>query len=80
MDTYTLKERKDSNEYHLFVCTTRNNECYPAQKSICEEMNKSENVRNIFVCKDEDEARIRCANIGHQVCGTCVSHLYETYD
>ena len=80
MDTYTLKERKDTDEYHLFICTNRNKKCYPAPQSVCQEMHNSESIRNIFVCKDEDEARIKCAEIGRQVCGTCVSHLYETYN
>lgn len=31
-----------------------------------------------FTCKDEVEARKKCAELGRKVCGTCVSHLYKT--
>lgn len=33
-----------------------------------------------FACLTEDSARKSIAEIGRGVCGTCVSHLYETYD
>jgi hypothetical protein len=42
-------------------------------------MDKTQNERNIFVCKNEQEAREECAKHGRKVCGTCVSHLYTTY-
>ena len=80
MAFYTLKERQSSNEYHLFVCTNRDDKCYPNSNSICNKMHKSESIRNEFICENEDTARIKCAKIGREVCGICVSHLYETYD
>jgi hypothetical protein len=42
-------------------------------------MDKSESTGNIFACADEDLARKKCAEIGREVCGICVSHLYTTY-
>ena len=42
-------------------------------------MEKSESSGNVFACQSEDEARLECAKKGRQVCGICISHLYETY-
>lgn len=42
-------------------------------------MDKSENKGNIFTCTTEQEAREKMAAIGRKVCGTYVSHLYESY-
>ena len=42
-------------------------------------MKKDESSGNFFACYTEDEARLACARIGREVCGVCVSHLYETY-
>jgi len=80
MDAYTLKEKKDTQEFHLFKGRMTTEGCTSNLSSICKEMTKSESSRNIFSCKDEDDARVRCATIGRQVCGTCVSHLYESYN
>jgi len=46
--------------------------------SIYEKMNRSESEKTIFTCKDESTARLKCAKVGRQVCGICVSHLYTT--
>jgi len=42
-------------------------------------MNKEESEKKIFACKDENEARKRCAEIGRDVCGVCVSNLYASF-
>jgi hypothetical protein len=35
---------------------------------------------NIFTCKDEQEARLKCATIGREVCGVCISSIYASND
>ena len=79
MKAYTLKEKKDTNEYHLFEGDFTPDGCTSGSFSICEKMKKSESKKNIFTCKTEDEARVKCAEQGRKVCGVCVSHLYTTY-
>lgn len=83
MKAYSLKKRKDTAEFHLFEgeflsdktkCNT-----HLTKKSVCKEMNQNESEKNIFVCQDENQARLHCAEKGREVCGTCVSHLYTTY-
>ena len=80
MDAYTLKKKKDTGELHLFKGEMTDDACTSKQISICEKMNKSESAGNKFACYNEDEARKKCAEIGREVCGICVSHLYTTYD
>ncbi len=82
MKAYTLKKRKETEEYHLFKgdflgskkCNTN-----LVKTSICKMMNIDENEGNIFTCEDEDHSRLKIAEIGKQVCGVCTSHLYTTY-
>jgi len=76
---YTLKEDKDTRELHLFRAKpTVKNKCKPNIDSICTVMNKNQSVRNVFACLSEDDARLKCAEIGREVCGNCVRHLYKT--
>ena len=79
MDAYTLKRKKDTNEYHLFKGKMTEDGCTSGQVSICKKMERDDSSGNIFACKTEDEARLECAKKGRKVCGICVSHLYETY-
>lgn len=76
MDAYTLKKKKKTLELHLFKGSMTENGCNSLDISICNKMAKSESEGNTFTCFDEDEARITCAQLGRDVCGTCVSHLY----
>lgn len=79
-DACTLKKKKDTEELHLFKGKkTEANKCNSGKYSICKKMENSDSENNIFTCKYEDAARIECAKQGRQVCGPCVSHLYETY-
>ena len=79
-DAYTLKQKKDTEELHLFRGSfTENENCTSGAMSICQKMKTGESVGNCFACKTEDAARTECATIGRQVCGICVSALYETY-
>jgi len=79
MDAYTLKKKKDTGELHLFKGRMTDDACTSKQVSICEKMDKSESEGNKFACHNEDDARTKCAEIGRNVCGICVSHLYETF-
>lgn len=78
-DAYTLKQMKDTDELHLFRGHFTEKACTSGDRSLCEKMEKTSSEGNRFACKTEDEARLECARIGRQVCGTCVSNLYATY-
>ena len=76
MNYYTLKEN-ETGELHLFeVRKKQDGKCSSADESICGAMKKNDKYH---LCLKEKEMRIKCAEIGRQVCGTCVSHLYENY-
>lgn len=80
MKAYTLKKKKDTEEYHLFEGDfTIVPNCNSKQKSICKKMDKSESEGNSFTCYTEKLARNRIAEIGRPVCGICTSHLYTTF-
>jgi hypothetical protein len=79
MDAYTLKKKKNTEEYHLFQGKMTKEGCTSNQVSICEKMDKSESAGNIFACEEENSARKKCSRIGKAVCNICVSHLYTTY-
>lgn len=77
---YTLKQKKETEELHLFEGEfTEPGKCNSGATSICEKMAKADSSGNIFACKNENDARTQCAQIGRKVCGVCVSHLYATY-
>lgn len=82
MLAYTLKKRKDTEEYHLFegnLLYIKKCDTNLVKESICKMMGIDENDGNIFTCEDEDQARLRIAKIGKQVCGVYTSHLYANY-
>lgn len=79
MKAYTLKRRKDTEEYHLFKGDFSIQPCTSKNESICKKMIKSESQENAFTCFTEEQARKRIAEIGRSVCGVCTSHLYTTY-
>lgn len=77
---YSLLRRKDTEELHLFEGDMQPDKtCTVPNKSICLMMIKAESDKTIFSCKNENDARVSCANQGRKVCGVCVSHLYATY-
>ena len=80
MKAYTLKRRKDTEEYHLFEGDfTNNGNCNSNKISICKKMDNSESQGNAFACFTEEQARRQIAEIGRPACGVCTSHLYTTY-
>jgi len=79
MDAYTLKKKKDTGEYHLFIGKMTAEGCTSREISICGKMNKSESSGNSFGCEEEDSARKKCSKIGKAVCRDCVSFFYTKY-
>lgn len=79
MKAYTLKKRKNTEEYHLFEGDFSIEPCTSNKLSICKKMDKSESLGNTFMCYTEDKARKRIAEIGRSVCGVCTSHLYTNF-
>jgi hypothetical protein len=79
MKAYTLKRRKDTEEYHLFEGDFSKEPCTSVNESICKKMDKSESQGNAFTCYTDEQSRKRIAEIGRSVCGVCTSHLYTTY-
>ncbi|HEX7493600.1 MAG TPA: hypothetical protein VF346_05225 [Bacteroidales bacterium] len=79
MDAYTLKKKKGTGEYHLFLGKMTAEGCTSKEVSICGRMDKSESSGNDFACEEEDSARKKCAKIGKAVCGECVSQFYISY-
>lgn len=82
MDSYTLKQHKETGELHLFKGKMNPPDsdyaCTSETSSQCEEMTWDDSAGNRFGCKTEDQARKLIAEIGREVCGTCVSTLYTT--
>ncbi|WP_337967216.1 hypothetical protein [uncultured Flavobacterium sp.] len=79
---YTFKKEKDTHEIHIYEgnFTDTPTPCNSDPQSICKDPNKatSLNIPNA-VCLNENEARQKASEIGRNVCGVCVSHLYTTY-
>jgi hypothetical protein len=79
---YSYFELELTSEIHIFEGEfTLGAGCNLRYLSICEKISrKGDNSKQITVCLNEDEARKKAASIGRIVCGTCVSHLYESYE
>ena len=74
MKAYTLKKKKDTEEYHLFEGDfTDSPNCNSNQLSICKKMDKVESEGNSFTCYNENQARkeffdsLKINNGGHQI-------------
>lgn len=77
---YTIKERKDSGEFHLFDGLMQNKDyCSVSSWSLCSSVEENETVSEGIGCLTEDQARIEAAKIGRAVCGNCIKTLYATY-
>ena len=58
---YTLKQKQDTDELHLFEATLNTEgTCTPQNESVCKKMKKAESVSNIFACQSESNARSLC--------------------
>lgn len=78
---FQLRTKDVSGEKHLFgaardangvITASLHSQCKKVEWKITSIMAAD------FEFKKEDEARMRCAEIGRKVCGTCVSTLYAT--
>jgi hypothetical protein len=79
-NVYCLKKKKSTKELHLFECVPSGATCACEPKSVCDKMFKAESEGdNLFTCESEATTRKKCAEIGRNICGTCVSRLYTTY-
>ena len=76
---YSLKKRNKKNEFHLFVGVDKNGSIQYELNSICKSLKLSESEA-ILTDLPEDQARLKCAKGGKQVCGTCVSSLYSVFE
>ena len=83
MKAYTLKKHKETAELHLFegemTLNNPNHKCTSDNTSVCKKMKKTDSKVNVFSCVKEQEARGQCAELGREVCGICVSHLYAGF-
>ena len=80
--SYSYFELESTSEIHIFEGEfTFASRCNGKYLSICEKISrKGDNSKQITICLNEDEARKKAASIGRAVCGTCISHLYESYE
>ncbi|CAM1371436.1 conserved hypothetical protein [Tenacibaculum litoreum] len=78
---FTLLEKNNTKELHLFRSKRNSSgDCYAEEEeSICKKMHLEERKSVKFSCLDKYNARKECAEIGEEVCGTCVSALYSKY-
>ncbi len=81
MTVFTCYKKKDTDEYHIFEgkMNADRESCSVPAKSICRKMDNSEKDGRLFACVNEVKARLKSAEHGRPVCGTCVSHLYTSY-
>lgn len=66
---YKLRRNDDTGIFHIFE--TKYN-----GKSACSKMSNSMTSTKEVLAIGEKEARFKAAEIGREVCGICVSHLY----
>lgn len=80
---YSFAKRAETEEIHIFqgkANTPPEKGCTAAQNSICRKASRSNTTWVASAsCLSEQLARQKAADLGRKVCGTCVSHLYETY-
>jgi len=72
---YELREYTESNEIHIFESLPKKLTRYKP-KSCCTKVNRSDTTLVSNTELTADQARKKAANIGYEVCGSCVSHLY----
>ncbi|AQR72072.1 hypothetical protein BZG29_18455 [Janthinobacterium sp. LM6] len=88
MDRYFSYRHLVTDECHIF-----HGKYNPTEKkcsidkdrtSICQKMTiktaKEQEAEEVFECFNEQEAREKCARLGREVCGICVSNLYSNVE
>lgn len=76
---YSLIEHSGTNQLHLFKSKIENGITNFEDFSTCNRRIFSKSGIASFLNAEENEARIKCAEIGRPVCGKCVSTLYADY-
>ncbi|MBG6063641.1 hypothetical protein IWX83_003452 [Flavobacterium sp. CG_9.1] len=78
---YSYFELELTSEIHIFEGKFTPSKCNAEDLSICGKTSrKGDNMKQIIICLNEDGARKKASSIGRNVCGTCVSYLYESYE
>lgn len=73
---FSLHKRQNTEEFHLFQLEKI--EQNHGAHSLCNQL-KLVDSEIILSELMEDQARMKCANGGKQVCGACVSQLYSDF-
>jgi hypothetical protein len=76
---YSLIEKRNTNELHIFEQTKIKKFYTISEKSICKSSSDN-NGQKKFNRKNDDETRELCVEYGRQVCGRCISNLYGNFD
>lgn len=75
--SFKLNELK---EWHIFPVNLTIKKCNPlSEVSICGKMDRQEMIEE-YNCIPDNKSRVKAAEIGRGICGTCVSHLFKTLD
>lgn len=77
MDEFILVQKKEVEEFHLFVLNNSSQEIIYSLSSVCGGMVSKDIQKIIFHSKTEHEARILCALQGKEVCSICVGKFYS---
>ena len=78
---YSFCDKTNTGVIHIFKGTfDQDGKCDTDKKSICKKMSRYDGdwLKNNS-CFVDDVARKKAAEVGREVCGDCVSHLYKTY-
>lgn len=79
---YSLKKHSNTGELHIFEGTsTGDSRCSLERTSRCGRVNLNDvDSPSILACASASSMRLRCAEIGADVCGQCVATLYSPFD
>lgn len=76
---YSFLKRNSNEERHIFEGDfTVLPHCNAEPQSICKKVQIKDGIW-AEQCLDENQARLKAAQLGRVVCGTCVSYLYSSY-
>ncbi|WP_172119009.1 hypothetical protein [Halomonas hibernica] len=84
-EKYSLVQYKETQEYHLYESRSNpDGSCNLKGKTpLCQSKSVTPENSGLFVCQNENDTRIKCAeyaNKGKDICGVCVSAMYATED
>jgi hypothetical protein len=77
---YSFSKKSTTQEMHIFEGDFTPTNCDAPNSSIC---NKTTTSQGVWIpnagCLTDQKARVKASELGREVCGDCVSHLYKTY-